>query len=353
MKPMFLILSSTIVFGCTNKNGEEKQNSKAKDKGRSYFALSTSALPSCDEEVLGRLYYVADENAFKHCDASSWVTLSIKGDTGATGSQGPQGSQGPAGETGATGPQGLQGLTGATGAQGPQGPQGATGATGAQGPQGPTGATGATGATGPQGPTGATGPQGATGATGPQGPAGVQYSPLRSTRSTISNSATDSSKDSLCASEVGADFVAAVGGELGFYSQVITSGYFSVAASSNAYKIYWPGVVGQHALTYTSDPGSYELLCIYKYAPFRISRSSIASSATDSTKDSTCATEFGSSYKAASIKDLSFSQRTTSNVYMALYGQTNLYHVNFNATSDIYELNSAGSGGGPVLCVGN
>ena len=51
------------------------------------------------------------------------------------------------GQTGATGP---QGPTGATGATGPQGPAGATGATG---PQGPTGATGATGPQGPAGPS--------------------------------------------------------------------------------------------------------------------------------------------------------------------------------------------------------
>jgi hypothetical protein len=64
------------------------------------------------------------------------ATISIKGE------QGLAGAQGPVGNTGATG---------ATGAQGPVGNTGATGATGAQGPVGNTGATGATGATGPQG----------------------------------------------------------------------------------------------------------------------------------------------------------------------------------------------------------
>ena len=44
------------------------------------------------------------------------------------------------GQTGATGPQGPKGATGATG---PQGPKGATGATGPQGPKGPAGATNA------------------------------------------------------------------------------------------------------------------------------------------------------------------------------------------------------------------
>jgi hypothetical protein len=121
----------------------------------------------------------------------------VKGNTGATG------PQGPIGLTGATGAQGSIGLTGAVGAAGPQGiqgltgAQGATGATGAQGPAGTNGISvtnsqvindslritlsngttinagyvkGNVGATGQQGPIGLTG---ATGATGPQGPIGL------------------------------------------------------------------------------------------------------------------------------------------------------------------------------------
>ena len=160
---------------------------------------------------------------------SNWSLLAQKGEAGATGAQGPQGTigetgpQGPIGLTGATGPQGPIGLTGATG---PQGPQGDPGATGPQGPKGvnwrgawealgsyavddavyhngsswvalatSTGSTpeagnsnwsllaqkgeaGATGAQGPQGTIGETGPQGPiglTGATGPQGPQGVNW----------------------------------------------------------------------------------------------------------------------------------------------------------------------------------
>lgn len=52
---------------------------------------------------------------------------------------------GAKGDTGATGPQGPKGDTGAAGATGPQGPKGDTGATGPQGPKGETGATGAAG----------------------------------------------------------------------------------------------------------------------------------------------------------------------------------------------------------------
>lgn len=66
----------------------------------------------------------------------------------------------PRGDTGATGPQGPQGERGLTG---PAGPQGEQGVQGEQGPQGERGLTGDTGPTGPAGHTGATGPAGEDG----------------------------------------------------------------------------------------------------------------------------------------------------------------------------------------------
>lgn len=66
--------------------------------------------------------------------------------------------------------------TGLTGPQGPQGATGATGATGpkgAQGPQGPQGIQGPKGDTGAQGPQGLQGPKGETGAQGPAGAKGA------------------------------------------------------------------------------------------------------------------------------------------------------------------------------------
>ena len=52
-------------------------------------------------------------------NTSYWALIAQKGDTGATGPQGPKGD---------TGPQGPQGPKGATGATGPQGPSGAANA---------------------------------------------------------------------------------------------------------------------------------------------------------------------------------------------------------------------------------
>ena len=95
-------------------------------------------------------------------DGTRWVRSS-KGDTGATGPQGPigltgaTGPQGPIGLTGPAGPQGIQGLKGDIGATGPQGVAGANGADGAKGDKGDTGDTGPVGPIGPTGPTGAQG----------------------------------------------------------------------------------------------------------------------------------------------------------------------------------------------------
>lgn len=105
-------------------------------------------------------------------NASYFDLIVQKGNTGATGPQGPTGARG------ATGPQGPTGARGPTGAQGPTGPRGVSGATGATGATGPRGATGVQGPTGPRGVSGAqgpTGPRGLTGAQGPTGPQGTVY----------------------------------------------------------------------------------------------------------------------------------------------------------------------------------
>ena len=73
-------------------------------------------------DSVGELYVTIDPD-------SAQEFIGRKGDTGATGPQGPKG------DTGATGPQGPQGETG------PQGPQGATGPQGPQGVGVPTGGT--------------------------------------------------------------------------------------------------------------------------------------------------------------------------------------------------------------------
>jgi len=111
--------------------------------------------------------------------ASSVVTSSLIGPTGAVGAVGPTGATGSVGAIGATGDTGATGVAGTTGATGVAGVTGATGAIGI------TGATGAVGATGDTGATGAIGMTGSTGATGVTGPTGDRYSTTTSATLTI------------------------------------------------------------------------------------------------------------------------------------------------------------------------
>lgn len=77
----------------------------------------------------------AEENNITPLSYEEWI-VTIKGEKGETGAQGPKGDQGEKGETGAQGPKGDkgdQGEKGETGAQGPKGDQGEKGETGEQG----------------------------------------------------------------------------------------------------------------------------------------------------------------------------------------------------------------------------
>jgi hypothetical protein len=163
------------------------------DAGSGFFFKgeysAASAYASNDVVTYGGIAFVATAHAVAGTTPGNapWAQFAARGDTGATGAQGPQGTKGDTGATGAQGPQGNIGPTGAqgtkgdTGSTGPQGAigptgsqgsKGDTGATGAQGPQGTKGDTGATGAQGTQGDSGSTGPQGPIGPTGPQGSKG-------------------------------------------------------------------------------------------------------------------------------------------------------------------------------------
>lgn len=102
------------------------------------MTATATALPSGSQPTVELL-----DNSGAY-ELSFGLPLGTKGDTGATGPQGPKGDTGDTGATGPQGPKGDTGDTGATGATGPQGPKGDTGATGAAGQDGQDGADGIT-----------------------------------------------------------------------------------------------------------------------------------------------------------------------------------------------------------------
>lgn len=84
---------------------------------------SGAAVPPSGTGNIGDWYInTATSDVYEKTSATVWtLRMNIKGNTGATGSQGPQGatgSQGPAGSTGAQGPKGDQGIQGVQGAAG-------------------------------------------------------------------------------------------------------------------------------------------------------------------------------------------------------------------------------------------
>lgn len=97
----------------------------------------------CDVVTFSGLTYACTEShisalgTIEPTDNTYWALLSIKGDTGDIGPQGPLGTEGPPGIAGDTGPPGPAGIDGDDGAPGPEGVQGIPGATGLQGLPGP------------------------------------------------------------------------------------------------------------------------------------------------------------------------------------------------------------------------
>ena len=99
-------------------------------------ALSGTAVAGTTKLITGG--QIAN-GTIKLADIHSSAKTALKGQSGATGAQGPVGAQGAQGAKGSVGPQGATGAKGDTGATGAKGDKGDTGATGPQGEQGPAG----------------------------------------------------------------------------------------------------------------------------------------------------------------------------------------------------------------------
>ncbi len=350
-----LFLSLSLLSACNRSGGGRNENQLSEngatpeaeaisshEAGR--FVASISALPSCDHNQEGKLFYISGSFEFKNCHSNSWEDINVRGpqgDNGLDGSDGGQGPQGLKGETGEAGPAGLQGpmgLPGATGATGPQGPMGLTGPTGSQGPAGSNGATGATGPQGPIGLTGPTGPQGvvgatgATGATGPQGPEGVERRPVRFTRGTVNTTDAIETKDALCVSEFGLNYETAHHLELGFYMSFSHGGYFNTfwQYRMELKPVQTGGVYYQRIARALVTTGLNQEACIYKYASIRVTRSMIISSSSDALKDALCLSEFGSSYVALSKFEFGYHKQIETDGQLVVAGTNSAVGVSLN-----------------------
>ena len=312
------ILILLIFMSCNRGGGGGAGgNSSSGNSPKSSFEFATSVqslstLPPCNSTNDGKIYYLSNSSEFKACSSGSWSTLNISG------------PQGPAGPTGATGPVGATGATGATGS---------------------VGATGLTGATGPVGATGL------TGATGPTGSSGTIKLPVRFTAATISSTATTATKDALCVTEFGANYVAGQTHELPFYFSNLTQFYFNTYQTVYSRFSINYNYKGEHEITPTASTGPYNLLCVYKNAQIRATRAQIDPNTTDSSKNSACSSEFGSLYKAMNLGEYSYHKQVVSPA-VTLAGTTLTRQISYDS-SYTYQVLTAytTSFPAPLICI--
>lgn len=172
--------------------------------------------------------------------------------------------------------------------------------------------------------------------TGVPGPGFVR----RFTRSLIAFNASDATKDALCQTEFGSEFVAQWHGETGLYrfsavpsTAPISDFTFNVAGEASASIDSGPGNGANSAGNTTG--GNYSLACTHIRAPLRFTRGTTSFAGTNATKDGLCSGEFGNGFMAATTLDLSSFEF----IGPALGTPTQNFRVNVaNNTSNSYQV---------------
>ena len=197
--------------GCVDGDDEQADvPNNELDEWNVHYAANADDLPDCDDDTLGRLYYVEADNQFQVCKVDGWEVITIQGNNGTNGQDGTSGTDGMNGIDGDDGIDGTSILITATPSSscanggntfniGPDsnqngfleaaefmmsidicnGADGLDGQDGAQGPTGPQGPMGSQGYNGTDGQDGAQGPMGPQGYNGSDGQDGINgYSAL-------------------------------------------------------------------------------------------------------------------------------------------------------------------------------
>ena len=194
-----LLMATMSLAGCFGGNDNEQIDGnetpvETLDEWQVHFANAASDLPECNENRIGWLYYMSEDQNFRGCTSFGWELIDVTGPAGTDGGDGADGQNGADGSDGVStlinavnstsclnggttfeigSDDNADGVLSATeakvtidicnGVQGPEGPQGPAGADGAQGPQGLQGPAGADGTNGTNGQDGADGDNGADG----------------------------------------------------------------------------------------------------------------------------------------------------------------------------------------------
>ena len=89
-----LLMFTSVLSGCLNQGGDEEEDSEEEEQREElgdwdvYLVSETVDLPTCDQQTLGRLYYVEMISEFRVCKSTGWVVIDIHGENGENGTNG-------------------------------------------------------------------------------------------------------------------------------------------------------------------------------------------------------------------------------------------------------------------------
>lgn len=310
---------------------------------------------ACDNRNVGQTVYVRNVSSFSYCNGTSWDDLNLRGANGAAGAQGPGGQQGPTGEAGPTGSPGTQGPTGSNGYNSL-----IVGATESPGTNCSYG-----------GIRFSVGLDNGDGA-GDQNDGTLHADEidssyftcnapphdrmLRFTVATIQTSSTTASKDSICTSEFGTNYVSATNLDVAQYMGRVglQSPYYGFATTDSSTSVYTIRDNIYEVIRLTNGSAANVIAsCIYKFAPVRFSRTQVNSSSSDATKHATCQSDLGARYQTASLHDLVTSGEPMSPLTGATWsvkGSTDSFQISPGSDSHVLLSNAGPGNEGYVVC---
>ena len=121
-----LLTVTMSLAGCLggNDNEPDEYNEppvEAVDDWQVHFANAASDLPDCNENRIGWLYYVSEDQNFLGCTTFGWELIDVTGPPGADGADGANGVDGQDGQDGMNGTNGVDGQDGLDGLNGADG----------------------------------------------------------------------------------------------------------------------------------------------------------------------------------------------------------------------------------------
>ena len=77
-----LLMFTSVLSGCLNQGGDEEDSEEEEQREELgdwdvYLVSETADLPTCDQQTLGRLYYVEMISEFRVCKSTGWTAIEI------------------------------------------------------------------------------------------------------------------------------------------------------------------------------------------------------------------------------------------------------------------------------------